>query len=308
VRRYLGSARTRVFRENTGLSRLLRPLIPPRSWTVAFEALNSGMADALGFRIGIPLMDRNRSTLGEPYHQVLSTLRQGTVAEVAADLEARALALGYVRDQVLGQRDADDPQHTIERHFAIPESMPAIYFAVRAPGQPCAGPGGTCLVPKGWAAVEAVIDAGRTHVSNGRTRLTRPSDATRARMSDLGIDISTPPLWRWWIWWFALTWNRARLSLLAHRLGLYRGKLLAVWKTGGQFLSPTTHGVLTLRPRSDKKPDHATPPRNATSMITATFEAGEQINPDGPPIPAGYVALAVTLTHGRTRSKTPQQQ
>jgi hypothetical protein len=311
-----------VLREHAGLTLFLRPLIPPRSWTVAFEALNSGMADALGFRTGLPLSDHNRSSMGDPYHQLLASLRQGSAMQIVAELEQRVFEFGYVRNHV-GDRPGDDaPGQDVVRRFTGPDSMPHIFFAVRAPGRDCPGLDGF-LVPERWVCVEAALTKGMTGRVDGVVRGKRPNAATRARMSELGVDISAPAWWRFWVWWFALAWKRARLSLLALRLGLLRGEILAIWKVGGEFLSPTTHGVLTIRAgsREDVLADlyahraaqrliraadggHGTsviPSGRTPRLSVAVYGPGDQIGVDGTMVPTGSVGLAITLTMGRTR-------
>lgn len=147
---------------------------------------------------------------------------------------------------------------------------------------------------------------GMTARTDGVTHVNRPSDATLARMEQLGVDISAPAWWRLWVWWCALTRKRARLNLLAHRLGLHRGEVLAVWKIGGEFLSPTTHGVLAIRTgsRDEAQADlHARRPARprAPRLDVATYEPGEQIADDGTRVPPGHIAIAATLTTGRSR-------
>lgn len=238
-------------------------------------------------------------------------------------LVQRVFELGYVRNHVWDRPGDDGPGQDVVRRFTGPDSMPHIFFAVREPGRDCPGWDGF-LVPEGWVCVEAALTRGMTGRVDGVVRGKRPNAAAYARMSELGVDISASAWWRFWVWWFALAGKRAQLSLLALRLGLLRGEVLAVWKVGGVFLSPTTHGVLVIRAgaREDVLADlyahraarrlvtdadggHATtsvtPSGKAPRLNVAVYGPGGQIGVDGTVVPAGSVGLAITLTVGRTR-------
>ncbi len=300
--------RSRRLHQHVGFGRILRPVFPPGRRMLAFQAMFSAVADALRARHGIVLTDRLMpgSGITVSYTQQVVTIRLGRPDEVLGALDGHTRALGYVRDQ----RPYVDPVNVVPRHWYRYEkvrALPDLSFALASPGE-LKG----FVVPEGSVGVTLNITTGLTESEDGRRSSKTPNSATRAHLAQRGVDI-TPPLPRQrFMWWGARVLMQVRLTWAMRRLCPHRGRLVATWLVGGEFIGPYTLGVMTIRSgtrqqvvdelheRANKKGYRygadatAASPRTRVMNLTV-YGPDEQIDADGRRVPEGSIAVIVTL-------------
>jgi hypothetical protein len=300
--------RVRRLRQHVGLGRMLRPVIPPRRRKLAFQAMLCAVADALGARDGVVVTDRLSPTSGitDQYTQWVVMIRPGRPEEVLGTLDGNARALGYVRDN----RPRPAPVTMAPRSFYRYERvrhLPDLVFALASPGE-LRG----FAVPEGRVGVAVDIRTGMTESEDGAGFSKAPNTATRIHLAGSGVDITPPPRARPFTWWVARVTMQARLGWAMHRLGAYRGRLVATWLVGGEFTGPYTLGVMTIRrgttpavldgliARAAKKgyrygAHGPAAPRTPVLNLT-TYKSGEVIDADGRRVPDESIAIMATLT------------